>query len=452
MRSSRPQSYSKFMNNTFNDFQFNFSKTSTGFYKPNINRINNFPRNFRIFSSNASVPKFKEKLFSLRDINDKITDSRGTSLPIQYKRLTEEENKRQFGFLYREEQNQNLALIKNFLNNMNMSKYKIKKENKENKEIKESKENKEDKEGKESKTKEKKLEIKIEHSNKEKEKNKTEMKTTEINSRIKKNKSEESKTKIKVKNRNDLWLPKGYPEYELLVENPKLLKQYLKNNYFANHLPEFTLNNIREKASESDIFFKKPITFKESLYNKKIKPNNYNSSDIFHQKYNIENLAKCSEKYLFKEKPKDKYYITRESESRWSPKTPFLGFMNSPSTEYNILNPSKKNTIGYTRDKITTEINEYKKKIIEEKKVDRKISKSVNYMNPIYRQKGIGEFIDITRNGGNNVGKDFLGFYSRNDKCFRKNNDVGSTFYDSYLFYKDICEKPFTLTPTLKMN
>ena len=188
------------------------------------------------------------------------------------------------------------------------------------------------------------------------------------------------------------------------------------------------------------------------MYNKRIKPNNYNSSDIFHQKYNIENLAKCSEKYLFKEKPKDKYYITRESESRWSPKTPFLGFMNSPSTENNILNPSKKNTIGYTRDKITTEINEYKKKIIEEKKMDRKISKSVNYMNPIYRQKGIGEFIDITRNGGNNVGKDFLGFYSRNDKCFRKNNDVGATFYDSYLFYKDICEKPFTLTPTLKMN
>ena len=100
-----------------------------------------------------------------------------------------------------------------------------------------------------------------------------------------------------------------------------------------------------------------------------------------------------NEKYLFKEKPKDKYYITRESESRWSPKTPFLGFMNSPSTEYNILNPSKKNTIGYTRDKITTEINEYKKKIIEEKKVDRKISKSVNYMNPIYRQKGIVQIL-----------------------------------------------------------
>jgi hypothetical protein len=405
-----------------------------------MNRTNNFPKNFRIFSSNVSVPKFKEKLFSLLDVNDKVTDSRGTSLPIQYKRLTEEENKRQFGFLYREEQNQNLALIKNFLNNMNMSKYKIKKD----------KEDKEKKENKENKTKEKKLEIKIEHSNKEKEKIK--IKSAEINSRIKNNKSEESKTKIKVKNRNDLWLPKGYPEYELLVQNPKLLKKYLKNNYFANHLPEFTLTNIRQKQNESDIFFKNPITFKESLYNKRIKPNNYNSSDIFHLKYSIENLAKCSEKYLFKEKPKDKYYITRESESKWSPKTPFLGFMNSPSTEYNILNPSKKNTIGYTREKIVTEINSYKDKIIEDKKLDRKISKSVNYMNPIYRQKGIGEFIDITRNGGNNVGKDFLGFYNRNDKCFRKNNEVGATFYDSYLFYKDICEKPFTLTPTLKMN
>ena len=434
MKNFRPKSYSKFENNTFIDDQNKFSRTSVGFWSPK-NNTQNFNRYYRILSSNTYNPH-KEKLFSLMDINDKITDSRGTSLPIQYKRFSEkdEDNKRQFGFLYRQEQNYKIALIKNFLNNMKISKCTTKKENKENKEKKENKNN------------EKKLEIKIENNNKEKE-------NIKINKEIKiKSKTETTKPKLKIKSRNDLWLPKGYSEYELLVENPKLLKQYLKNNYFANHLPEFTLNNIREKASESDIFFKKPITFKESLYNKKIKPNNYNSSDIFHQKYNIENLAKCSEKYLFKEKPKDKYYITRESESRWSPKTPFLGFMNSPSTEYNILNPSKKNTIGYTRDKITTEINEYKKKIIEEKKVDRKISKSVNYMNPIYRQKGIGEFIDITRNGGNNVGKDFLGFYSRNDKCFRKNNDVGATFYDSYLFYKDICEKPFTLTPTLKMN
>ena len=441
MKISRPKSFSKLNKETFSDYNNNFSKTSTGFYTPNTSRNNNFTKNFRLFSSNAYMPNFQKKLFSLLDINDKITDSRGTSLPMQYRRLTEEENKRQFGFLYREEQNQNLALIKNFLNNMNISKYKIKKDKKENKE-----------------NKEKKLEIKIENNNKEKEennknKNETKIKSNDkINNKTKKNiKKEETKTKIKIKNRNDLWLPKGYPEYELVVENPKLLKQYLKNNFFANNLPEFNLADIRQKSKESDIFFKKPMTFKERMYNKKIKPRNYLSSDIFNLKYEIKNLAKCSETYLFKERPKNNYYITRESESKWSPKVPFLGFMNSPSTEYNILNPSKKN-IGLTKNIIVTEVEKNRNKNIEEKKLDKRISKSVNYMNPIYRQKGIGEFIDITRNGGNNVGKDFLGFYHRNNKCFRKSNEVCATFYNSYLFYKDICEKPFVRNPTLKMN
>ncbi len=140
-----------------------------------------------------------------------------------------------------------------------------------------------------------------------------------------------------------------------------------------------------------------------------------------------------------------------ESKSFWVSKISYPTYMNYPSVEYNILNPSKKN-IGFTRDKIVTEVEKSKSRNIEEKKLDKKISKSVNFMNPIYRQKGIGEFIDVTRNGGNNVGKDFLAFYNKNNKCFRKNNDVCATFYNSYIFYKDICEKPFTLNPTLKMN
>ena len=319
---------------------------------------------------------------------------------------------------------------------MQISKYKIKKEDKK-------------------KNNEKKIEIKIDNNNKEKENNiQKKENTTKIKEKPKKKLNteiDEKCEKLKLKNRNDLWLPKGYPEYELLVENPKLLKKYIKNNFFANNLPEYTLSDVKKKSKESDIFFKKPITFKENLYNKKIAQNNYQSSDIFNFKYDLENLSKCSETYLFKEKNKDNYYITRESESKWSPKVPFLGFMNTPSTEYNILNPSKKN-IGYTREKILTEVEKNKSRNIEEKKLDEKISKSVNYMNPIYRQKGIGEFIDVTRNGGNNVGKDFLAFYHKNNKCFRKNNDVCATFYNSYNFYKDICQKPFTLNPTLKLN
>ena len=437
MRNSRPKSFSKLDKNTFNNIQYSFSKTSTNFYSPN-NSKNSYNKSFRILSSsnNAFLPKFKEKLFSLLDVNYKVTNSRGTSLPIQYKRLSEEENKRQFGFLYREEQNHNLALIKKFLNNMQISKYKIKKEDKK-------------------KNNEKKLEIKIDNNNKEKENNiQKKENTTKIKEKPKKKLNteiDEKCEKLKLKNRNDLWLPKGYPEYELLVENPKLLKKYIKNNFFANNLPEYTLSDVKKKSKESDIFFKKPITFKENLYNKKIAQNNYQSSDIFNFKYDLENLSKCSETYLFKEKNKDNYYITRESESKWSPKVPFLGFMNTPSTEYDILNPSKKN-IGYTREKILTEVEKSKSRNIEEKKLDEKISKSVNYMNPIYRQKGIGEFIDVTRNGGNNVGKDFLAFYHKNNKCFRKNNDVCATFYNSYNFYKDICQKPFTLNPTLKLN
>ena len=437
MRNSLPKSFSKLDKNTFNNIQYNFSRTSTNFYSPN-NSKNSFNKSFRILSSsnNAFLPKFKEKLFSLLDVNYKVTNSRGTSLPIQYKRLSEEENKRQFGFLYREEQNHNLALIKKFLNNMQISKYKIKKDDKK-------------------KNNEKKLEIKIDNNNKEKDSNiQKKENTTKIKEKPKKKLNteiDEKYEKLKLKNRNDLWLPKGYPEYELLVENPKLLKKYIKNNFFANNLPEYTLSDVKKKSKESDIFFKKPITFKENLYNKKIAQNNYQSSDIFNFKYDLENLSKCSETYLFKEKNKDNYYITRESESKWSPKVPFLGFMNTPSTEYDILNPSKKN-IGYTREKILTEVEKSKSRNIEEKKLDEKISKSVNYMNPIYRQKGIGEFIDVTRNGGNNVGKDFLAFYHKNNKCFRKNNDVCATFYNSYNFYKDICQKPFTLNPTLKLN
>jgi hypothetical protein len=76
-------------------------------------------KNLRLLSGNSY--KFRPKLFSLLDINDKITNSRGTSLPIQFKRLTDEENQRQFGFSYRKEQNYNLALIKNFLSKMNLS-------------------------------------------------------------------------------------------------------------------------------------------------------------------------------------------------------------------------------------------------------------------------------------------------------------------------------------------
>ena len=448
MKINRPKSFARSNNN--NNSQNNFSKTSTGFFKLENNK------NLRLFSGNSY--QFRPKLFSLLDINDKITNSRGTSLPIQFKRLTDEENKRQFGFSYRKEQNYNLALIKNFLSKMNLTNSN-KKKVKINK-IKETSKNDNINEKNMEKNNNKNLEIKIENNNRfdsQNEINNKNVNNKEINNKNCKSKiisnkqktSELNLSKLKLRERNDCWLPEGYPKYELLVNNPKLLLKQIKSDPFAGKLPDYNLKIISKKSYDSDIFFKKPITKKEGSYNKKVKQHDHQKSDIFNLNYDIENLLKSSEKYIFKTKPKEYYYLTRESNSKWSPKLSIPTFLNNPSTEYNILNPGKKN-IGMTKEKIIAEVDNQRKRNIEEKKLDKKISQSVNYMNPIYRQKGLSEFIDITRNGGNNTGKDFINCYNNNPKCFCKHNEVCASFYNSYVFYKDICTKPFTLDASLK--
>ena len=453
MRINRPKSYIRYNNS----YQNNFSKTSSGFYKVN-NNIDNNSKKYRIFSSNSYALKYRPKLFSLLDVNDKITNSRGTTLPIQFKRLTEEEIQRQFGFSYRQDQNYKLSLIKNFLNNMHPSKYKEKKNN--NKINEENNKNNftNNKTHKiEGKNNNKKLEIKIDNNNKinnaeeikNVEKIKNEKEKISSKKKIITSKSNTDSNKFKIKNRNDCWLPQGYPNYELLVNNPKLLIKQIKSDPFAGKLPDYSLKVIKQKSYDSDIFFSKNQSKKESSYNKKIKQHNNQTSDIFNLKYEEENLLKASEIYLFKTKPKDYYYLTRESLSKWSPKSSIPTLVNCPSIEYNILNPGKKNIV-LTKEKLLTEINKKKISNSEEKKLDKKISESVNYMNPIYRQKGLAEFIDITRNGGNNTGKDFIKCYNKNPRCFSKYNETCSSFYNSYLFYKDICDKPFILNPSLK--
>jgi len=453
MKLNRPQSYARYNNK---NFEKNFSKTSAGFYK--INKQINNNRNFRIFSSNSYAMKYRPKLFSLLDVNDKITNSRGTSLPMQYKRLTEEETQRQFGFSFRQDQNYKLKLIKNFLNNIHTSKYKNNNKINNKNEI--------------NQNNVKKLKIKIDNSNKDniiinksnektnKTENKKEAEINNTNNHKKKivslktkqqQKTESEKKKIIIKNRNDYWLPKGYEKYELLVNNPKLLIKQIKSDPFAGKLPDYTFKVIKQKSYESDIFFNNPPTRKEGFYNKILTHNNHNASDVFNQKFETENLLKTSEIYLFKTKPTDYYYLTRESNSKWSPKLSIPTFVNAPSISYNILNPGIK-YYGLTKEDIKTEIENKKRKNLEEIKFDKKISESVNYMNPLFRQKGLGEFIDITRNGGNNTGKDYIDCFKKNPKCFTKNNETCSTFYNSYLFYKDICNKPFVLDPSLKMK
>ena len=60
----------------------------------NDNRINQSPK---ISSNKIRDLQEEKKLFSLIDINDKITNSKGTSIPNQYKRLSQKEINKQFG-------------------------------------------------------------------------------------------------------------------------------------------------------------------------------------------------------------------------------------------------------------------------------------------------------------------------------------------------------------------
>ena len=68
---------------------------------------------------------------------------------------------------------------------------------------------------------------------------------------------------------------------------------------------------------------------------------------------------------------------------------------------------------------------------------------NINYMNPIYKQKGLTEFIDITRNGASNELKNYINAFYKNPKCFYKNNNMCTSYYDIHHQYNNICEKPF---------
>ena len=454
------------------------------------NNLSSFARrinynNQKFYMTNNIENRNKPKLFSLLDINDKITNSRGTVLPIQYKRLSDEENKRLFGFSYRTDKKYDFSRIQQILgkksnntskNNFNDEINDINKINEINennieeqkfftrynsdtvnnlksKKIKfiekkfKIKNNKEDKEENPEVNTDKKILIenyKNDSNNNNLNKNQKKI----INLKTGKNQNEFKKIKnniienqkviendIKYKTSKDRWFPKGYTSYEFYVKNPKSFSKQLKYNNYINKNFSTTLKQIRDKAYKSDIFFTKNPSEKEVSYKHAIMGNNNQNSDIFNIKNDEQNLLKSSETYLFKRIKGERYNITRESNSKWKPGTNIPTLMNYSSKEYNILSPGKKG-ISSTKEKIIDEC---------EKRKDNnsKMKNNVNYMNPIYRQKGLAEFIDITRNGASNPGRDFMRTYYNNPRCFFKQNEACNTFSDCYLQYKNICNRPF---------
>lgn len=261
----------------------------------------------------------------------------------------------------------------------------------------------------------KKIKIKTEINNIKDHKNKLQIEINELNNRIKP-KEKRNKTQINFNTRksNDRFLPKGYLKYEY----------HLLNNNDNNKERIYDTNGLKQIANESDIFFLRAKSKKEAQrYTNKDKARNYSvklGSDIFNSKNDINNLMKSGELYLFK---KSRNPFKNESNSFWASKISTPTYMNYPSVEYNILNPDIKNNTK-TREKIYKEV------------VDNKL------MNPIFKQKSISTFYDITK-GGMNRNLTYQKLYEENKKIFYKNDNVCTAQYDTYQNYKNIVPKPF---------
>ncbi len=513
--------------NTENEIK-NFNKTFSDGFKQSPKISSGKARNIYL-----QTPK----LFSLRDIDDKKTDSRGTSFPGQYKRLNDDEIQKLFGKTFSNGWNYDKAFMKkirenteklkdkfrkikmtkmnnfgldnnikfNNINytepntiysrknskqendiNVNIHKPEIikirkinkneqenEKENEKENKIENEKENKKENENIENlKEKDNKIienetikkqqstrsksshpnltPLKLESSNLDKNplsrnhKIENEIKTEYLKttpslpsfSNYPKLKTErKNNSYIQMKNRNDKWLPKGYKEYEYIVNNPKLLKKQISsNNPFAGKLPDLSLKEIRDKSRESDIFFRKPPSIIEDEFNQKaLLYKDHQNSDVFLEKNDMDSILKNGETYLFKPNKIESYTNSRESNSKWMAKTNIPTLLNHVSTEYNIINPGNKG-ISNTKNKILIDCENKKNPNFE----------CVNNFNPIYRQKSLCEFIDITRNGAPNPGKDYLKAYNSSKDAFRLRSEVCGTLGDLHRTYKELIVKPFS--------
>lgn len=448
-----------------------FEPLSRTFYPKNISKerltksVNFRKKNMSSLIRRKNNPK--PELHSLLNTNYKFV-SRGTELPAQYRRLTDDETERLFGFSYRVD----FSDIKKNLEKNHMKKKSnlirsqsdigerliIKKNGSDSQKIKLNDNNENEEFKNNSKNGNNDLII---NSNSHKDetnsilnikknpiklvKNNSELNILDYNNHQKINLNLNENTKNsrnnKLNRKKDVWRPKGYTSYELLVKNPNLFSKKLKYKYSINKSLSIIAKSIRDKSNKSDIFFFKQPSEKEALYIKNmLLPQNYHTSDIFNIKNDPQNLMKCAEKYLFKKqnlnKNLTKYDITRESNSKWQPaKNNVISINTSSSKDYNIINPLSRNNC-LSKDKIMIEC---------EKKKDKnsKMINCNNYLNPLYKKKGLTEFIDITRNGAPNYLKDYNYMYRNDPKCFFKSHEVCNDFSELYFRYKNLCKRPF---------
>ncbi len=369
-------------------------------------------RNIIIESPNSS------KLFSLRDINLKKTNQRGTELPQQYIRRNEEELKQLLTsnnyYSSRNEKNPIKAFNKEF---PSFDERKV--SNNETKKLSSNNNEKTEKKIKRpqsaslpnSKMNMKKDNLQNETSNKK-------------NNNRKRYKNRLIKY-IPIHTESDRYLPKGYLDYYKFVTNPDYYKEIVETKIKGNTPLYKSVNykEIKSQALKSDILMQKPVMDRKELNYNAFRDSHktnviYMQSDIFHRKNNLSDFEKkkMGEKFLFKsELAKNKISNIANSNSEWvDKKTNVFKTTNLPSTQYNIIAPGRINTIP--------------------------IKKDINIYN---KTKGLDEFIHLTRVTAANPNLDYVQKIKENPFAFRKVKEMCSDYLESYSQGKSILSKPF---------
>ena len=402
------------MNNTLNFINTNISAISRAksiildtSYRKNskrissTNRINkSIKRKNKINLNNTTCPKSQRKLFSLLDIKSQF-HSKAPNVPNQFKRKIYANIEH---YLFDKDSKKNLMKIPQI-------------ENYEKKEIKKILINKE------------KL-------------NRTQSRRERLYKPICWDNYDINEIK---KEDKDKFKPEGLGFHQKVILNDN--QNFINNNYVKiepkkNYVLIRKMNKL--KAYKSNIFFsdndennklnkyKKEIVsdMRREMYKK------YKDSDIFNLR-NDKNIIQKSGEHSFLSKKaqnqdKDTYNPSSETLLCWRLRKPLPGLINHTSSKYDLFNRDMKN------------ISKTKETIVEEVK---KLSESFN---PSHRQKGLTEYIHLSRVAAPNVNQDYLNAFEKNPNVFRRRNDFSSEFYDIYNQYSSLCDKPFAKFNILK--
>ena len=263
---------------------------------------------------------------------------------------------------------------------------------------------------------------------------------------------------IKKNLRKDKFMPEGYDIFEKSIfENCS--KNYINNNYIKINKTNIKLNKRNANtniASDKDKILIRKLNrlnqYKSQIFNNNINniDNNNNGSktyrpsvklektkliykkyldsDIFNLRHD-KNILEKSGEYSYINSSKIKpclYNVNNETLLGWKLRKPLPSFLNYSSSQYSLFNRNMKNNCGKTKEQIINEV----------KKIDKEF-------NPTHKQKGLTEFIELSRVSAQNINVDYTKAINDEPNIFKKKNNFSTEFYDLHMHYKYLCDKPF---------